>query len=216
MKLSLRHLPVRFLRHREGATIIEFAIVAPIFFLLILGIIEFGLILFSSVAIESIVMMASRTASLGATSNAAMPACNGSATTADFIKCYVKQRGAGLINGGAISVVAVPYTGGAPAAPVLPDVCLDSGTPSSAPDTCTQYMEVNSIPHYQGQNDPLVTQSNAGTGGQLVQITAYYPWKVMIPFVSQYFGCHDTQNTPGCAPGVIMITSSTIVKNEPF
>ena len=43
MSSSLRHsIFRRFLRDIRGATIIEFAIVAPVFFLIMLGIIEYG------------------------------------------------------------------------------------------------------------------------------------------------------------------------------
>jgi Flp pilus assembly protein TadG len=55
----------RFFQQQSGATIIEFAVVAPVIFLLLMGLIEFGRIGFTQVAIESATASAARQASIG-------------------------------------------------------------------------------------------------------------------------------------------------------
>jgi len=42
----------RFLRNAGGATALEFALIAPVFFALVAGIIELGLLLWTQVALQ--------------------------------------------------------------------------------------------------------------------------------------------------------------------
>jgi Flp pilus assembly protein TadG len=58
----------KLLLNERGATALEFAILAPVFFLLIFGIIEFGVLFWTQVGLQHGVEMAARCASLPTTS----------------------------------------------------------------------------------------------------------------------------------------------------
>lgn len=77
-------------KDQRGATILEFAIVAPVLFLFLFGIIEFSLVLFVSSVIE------------GATSGVARMMKTGDPMTSQtanmqWIRNYILNRGAGFI-----------------------------------------------------------------------------------------------------------------------
>ena len=191
MKNSRKH--IRHLAADEnGATIIEFAIVAPVFFLLLMGIIEFGLIGFHSVALDAAVAQTSRQASLGNVPS-------GFPDRVSYIRSELRNRTQGLINANQIIISANLVTAGG--APTPPDICLTD--PPSFGTTCTgvPFQEVNGVPGYQGPS-AAVTLGNAG---DVVEIRASYPWRVQLPLVRDFIGPN----------GVLLITSSTVVKNEP-
>jgi hypothetical protein len=200
-----RQHPRKLWKNTNGATIVEFAIVAPIFFLIILGIIEFGLYMFHRVTLEAIVMQAGREASLGR-SSVAGGACSGTNDSVSYIQCYVRAKSAALFHGEEVTFNINRVAAGT----VVPDICLDNpSNPSSRPATCTFYDNVNGIPDYQGASSNNVT----GAAGELIEVRVNYPWRILIPFAGQYFGNRDAQ---GRNTGVALITTSTVIKNEPF
>ena len=75
-------------RDERGATALEFAILAPVFFLLIFGIIAFGLLFWTQVGLQHGAEMAARCASINAT---VCPNSNPSAITN-----YAMQQAFGL------------------------------------------------------------------------------------------------------------------------
>lgn len=193
-----------FMRNRDGASIVEFAIVAPIFFLLIMGILEFGLFMFHKVAIEAITMQVGREASLNTSSG--YSTCNGGNDRYAYIRCYVREKSAGLINGEQVEVNINTVAGGSTRAP---DICIEGGTPSTAScPTDGRYEEVNGIPGFQGTS----TLNQPGAAGELIEVRVSYPWRVLVPFMSRFIGTADEQGT---RTGVVMITSSTVFRNEP-
>lgn len=192
-----------FIRDQRGASIVEFAVVAPVFFMLILGILEFGLFMFHKVVIESITMQVGREASLNTSSG--YSGCTGGNDRYAYIRCYVREKSAFLINGDQTQVnIRTVAEGGTR----VPDICLSVDPPSSTPATCARYEEVNGIPNYQG----IATNNNVGGAGELVEVRVSYPWQILIPFLDQFIG--STQQD-GTRTGVVMITSSTVFRNEP-
>ena len=183
----------RLAKNEEGATIVEFAVVAPVFFLLLMGIIEFGLIGFHSVALDAAVAQTSRQASLGNVPS-------GFPDRVSYVQSELRDRTQGLINSDSIVISAnLVSAGGAGASP---DICLTD--PPSIGGPCpsgTPFQDVNGIPGYQG-NAAAVT---LGGAGDIVEIRASYPWRVQIPLLRDFVG----------RDGVLFITSSTVVKNEP-
>lgn len=196
-----------FIRNERGASIVEFAIVAPIFFLLIMGILEFGLFMFHKVVIESITMQVGREASLNTSSGSG--ACMGGNDRFAYIRCYVREKSAYLINGDQVEVNINTVAAGGTR---VPDICLDGGVPSSRPTTCNSFEEVNGVPRYQG----LDAVNNAGGAGELIEVRVSYPWRVLVPLMSRLIGSEQTsQNGETTRTGVVMITSSTVFRNEP-
>ena len=204
----------QLLRQCCGATIIEFAIVAPVFLLLLGAIVEYGLYMFHSVAIESAVMQAARTASIGKTQSSTGP-CAATRDRAEYIQCYVKDRTSNLINADAISIQANTVANGGLGSVVMPDICMTN--PTTTGSTCptgTPWLEVNGINGYQGGSG--LTMASMGNAGDLVEIRVNYPWRVQIPFMKSFFGCRGDQQQAGCQQGVAMIAAATVLKNEPF
>ncbi len=191
-----------FFRKNDGSAIVEFAIVAPVFFLLVFGMLEFGLFLYSKVIIENIALEITRTVSLGKPSDAE---CPGEVSREAYIKCLVKKKASVLINGDKTEVQIRVVNEGTT---VPPDICFDTDPPSGAPATCAVYEEVNNETGYQGAQE-----SNAGNSGQIIEARISYPWSVLMPLVGQFFQRTDNQ---GNTRNVVMITAATVIRNEPF
>jgi Flp pilus assembly protein TadG len=68
---SFRNLLSRFRRNRGGSTVVEFALVAPIFFALLFAIIETALVFFASQVLETAVQDSARLIMTGQAQNAA-------------------------------------------------------------------------------------------------------------------------------------------------
>lgn len=176
-----------------GTTLIEFALVAPAFFLLLMAVIEFGLIGFHQVAIESAVAATAREASLGR----ATPGGD----RVEFVRTQLREKLAGIINPEQLQITAATVVSGG--TPASPDVCLDD--PPRLGGACEPpllFEEVNNIPGYQG----AAASVSLGNAGDVIEVRVLYPWRVQLPLMSRFFG----EN------GVFLITANTIVKNEPF
>lgn len=196
------------LRDREGATIVEFALVAPAFFFLLFCIVEFGLIQFSKVALESATAQVARDATLGKSSDSE---CSSSTDRASYIRCLFEHRTSGLINSENIYITAEVVTGNTGGVQFVPDICLTN--PPRVGGSCppgTPYEEMNGMAGFQGGQESM----SVGGAGDLIEVKVFYPWKVAIPFFDRYFG--NVNPDTGERSGVIMLTSSTVVKNEPF
>lgn len=202
MKNNMRLFYLNFLRKNDGATIIEFAIVAPVFFLLIFGLTEFGLFTYHKIMVESIAVDISRVASIGKSSDSV---CFGFSTRESYIRCLVKNRTSVMINGDKTEVQINTLTAGGA---VVPDICFDVDPPSSVPSTCVVYEDVDGNGVYSG-----IAASNAGNAGEVIEVRISYPWSVQIPLMNKFF---KTTDSLGNERNVIMITAATVIKNEPF
>lgn len=80
----------RFHSNRDGATIIEFAIIAPILFLMVMGIIEFSLIMYASSVVENATAAGSRYGITGSS--------YGAPDRTENIRANIQRLSAGLLN----------------------------------------------------------------------------------------------------------------------
>ncbi|MBN66657.1 MAG: hypothetical protein CMM94_03715 [Rickettsiales bacterium] len=180
----------QIIKNEEGATAIEFAIVAPVLFLLIFGIIEFGLITFSTVAIEAAASDVTRHARTGALSTAE-------------IRQAVKQHSLGLINADRIVVTTQqvynsPLTAGEP--------CIPSDAKDPQTGVCLAgYEDVNGNGIYDAPLD-------AGAAGEVREYTIVYPYQIITPMMGTIIG----QSSRGYDGNTFVIASRAMVKNEPF
>ncbi|MES2984202.1 MAG: TadE/TadG family type IV pilus assembly protein [Pseudomonadota bacterium] len=208
----------RFLRNQQGGTIVEFAIVAMVFFIMLCGAMEYGLIMMTKVAIESATQQVSRTVGLGSID----ASCAGDKNPrACSIKKMVQEKTFGLVNSNAVVVDSTVVSGGAGVqSPPIPDMCLDQPTPPTPPATCNgPWQENNGAPGYQKPND--VTDASFGVAGELVEIRVSYPWRIIFPLFRQsIFGADGKSklytNEGGGATDVVTISSATVIMNEPF
>ena len=186
----------RLRRDDTGATAIEFAIVSSVFFILMFGIIEYGMIMLTKVAIESATNQVGRSASIGTV-------CAGCANRVDSIRQSIASKTAGLVSPQSVSVTSAVVSNPTTATPPIPDICLDNPA-NPYPATCTSWVNNDGVNGYQ-QTGGLGAGS-IGVAGDLVEIRVTYLWKVLFPVFQSSFGTN----------GVLTITSSTVVKNEPF
>ncbi len=91
-----------FLRARDGITTIEFAVIVPTMLMLMMGVIEFAMIMFVNVAMEA---ATTTTARLGSTGYTAA----GSSQSQQIIANIMSQT-AGLLNPSQITITAYSYT----------------------------------------------------------------------------------------------------------
>ncbi len=201
MKYIKRFIPSAFMRKNDGSAIIEFAVVAPVFFLIMFGVTEFGFYMYQRITIERIAVEVSRIASITKTSDGPGGACPDTTDQIGYITCIVKSKASALINGDRVQVQVGTLAAGGTS---VPDICLDDASnPSSAPATCTIYEDVDGNGSYKGAG-----ASDAGTYGDTIEVRISYPMSVMFPIMRDYIG------SPG-HKGIVMISSSTIIRNEP-
>lgn len=96
------------IKRKDGATAIEFAIVAPVLFLLLFGIIEFSLMMFASSIVEGATANVSRLAKTGAErSTAADPNARAAEDTAR-LRALVLDRGRGVLKSDNLQITTIP------------------------------------------------------------------------------------------------------------
>ncbi len=99
---------IRIVKKEDGATAIEFALVAPILFLLIIGILEFGLILHISAVIENAINEGARFSITGSSYEALNP---DSLDRATFIDEMIYTRlGPWLYEQGNVEIASKTYS----------------------------------------------------------------------------------------------------------
>ncbi len=90
----------RLRKQKDGATAVEFALVAPIFFLLMMGIVEFSLIMFASSVVENATTMAARYGITGDNYSApdAFQQNTAGLSREAFIESAIKDLSSGLLD----------------------------------------------------------------------------------------------------------------------
>jgi hypothetical protein len=188
--------------HRDsgGATAVEYALVAPAFLLVFFVMIEFGLIMFQSMTLETIVTQAAREASIGDSGTAP--------DRATYVRQLIQAKSSALIGDEHLRIDAVPIGGqNNQPLPPAPDICLDNVgqsfyTPCPGSGNCSGWEEINGQSGFQCGN----TVEDYGVGEDMVQLRVSLPWVSIIPMLGDFLG----EN------GAIMLHATTIVKNEPF
>lgn len=197
-KLPRKSLVSRFRTNKKGAVAIEGAFLFPIMIALVLGIMEIGVLAYTSVALESLTTQAGREASIG------VPATAGS-NRAEFASALIRDKAANLIGGDGVRIDSkvISVTENNPDSPPEEnlDICLDPyGV--GIPDCLGAFEDVNGNGVYDGEEE----DDDFGTATEVVEIKVTLPWRGNLGFVKALFG----------SDGVALLTASTIVKNEPF
>jgi len=193
----------RLCRHKEGATAVEFAVVAGAFFMLLFGIIEYGMIMLTKVAIESAVTQVTRSASIGTV----VAGCSDRVCS---VKKLVQDKTLGLVNNESVIVTATVVSNPTTVTPPVPDICLDSPATPYPASCAGVYIDNNSTPGYQQSGG--INGASIGLAGELVEIRVTYLWRVLFPM----FEIFQSYAGAGGQRGLLVITSSSVIKNEPF
>lgn len=200
----LRLLSRRFIQDTRGASAIEFGLVAFPLILLVLAIIEFGLLMFTQMAVESAVGNVARTTTIGNSS--------GFPDRVSYLKEELRRQTQGLIYSENIIISSEVVDAGGTPTYVEPELCL-SDPPVLGP-TCpsgTAFVDSNSNGVYDGGS----LSNDYGASGDLVKINVALPWKFFTPLIGRLFGSGQTVGESQLE-GTYIIRSSAIVKNEPF
>ncbi len=193
---------VRLLLLQEGATAIEYAIVLPILLLLIMGIIEYSLVMYGEAVIEGATNYAARLAKTGyvnaaTTGTCPSPSSSNTQTQVAYINCIVGTRVAGLLTSSSVQVSASDYPAGYSSISGV-------GYPTS---NCTDTVNTSGPG---GTQSPALCAgmggSNLGSAGDIMVFTVQYPWQVITPFLKNVLGTN----------GIFMLRASAVVKNEPY
>jgi Flp pilus assembly pilin Flp len=189
----------RFLKANEGVTALEFAFVAPVLVLFMMGTIEAMMMMFVQNILESATFNASR---LGKTGFA-----TAGATREETIRTMIDERAGGLLDPALIDIDAVAYGGGFGDVNE-PEPYTDSNG-NGVKDGGEAYIDSNG----NGQWDADMGAVGLGNAGDVVVYTVRYPWTLITPVASSFFG--DDELDPEDDPTVVL-TARAVVRNEPF
>lgn len=187
----LRHLR----RNEDGAPVIEFALVAPLFFLIIFGIIELGMIMCVTVLMESSLRDSSRYGVTGQLPDGASTM----AAREQFIRDMIADRTLGLVDMNDAKVEILSY-------PTFEDVGQGEefvdGNGNGDYDAGETFKDCNG----NGKRDQDRGTAGPGGSGTVVLYRMRYEWPVMTPFAGPIIA------TDGKFP----IQASIAVRNEPW
>lgn len=178
-------------KSEEGVTAVEFALVAPMLLLIMMGIIETGLIMFTQNVMEGATFSASRLGKTGYTESGE--------TREDLIIQQLTRRAGTLINASEIEINAVTYAQFDQIGD--PEPFIDANH-NGTRDSGENYTDSNGNGHY----DEDMGIEGLGNAGEVVVYTVSYPWHIYTPMMSRFFG----------SDGTIDLTARTVVQNEPY
>jgi Flp pilus assembly protein TadG len=185
----LRHA---FLSSREGATAIEFAIVAPVLFLLVMGVIELGLIFFTNAVLEGATNIGSRIGKTGYSSGGPRE---------DYIMSRIRELSGGILNTDNLTISILSYNNFDNIG--QPEACITAQCRAVDAVPGIDFVDTNGNGSWNSDQG----KSAAGGAGAIVLYRVSYVWKLFTPLMSALIG--DAQ-------GNVTISSVAAVRNEPF
>ena len=181
----------KFRSAEAGVTAIEFAMVVPVLCILVMGIIEFALIMMVYNVME------------GATATSARTGKTGFVTTGETrqqtILDQISNRAGSLLDPSKLTVTEKYYQQYDQIGQAEPYVDTNH---NGQYDPGEPFTDING----NGVWDADMGQSGFGSAGDIVVYTVSYPWAISTPIVSSFLGTN----------GIFTITTHAVVKNEPY
>ena len=198
----------RFIRDEKGSPVIEFALVAPLFFFLIFAIIEMSLIFFSAVTIEDATLNVVRQAKLGNAQAQADPV--------KFVKDYIRSHAYGLIDPKKLFITTSlqPLSTGSSYSETASEQCQPTINDPLQPCPCGPGAIIQDT-NGNGLCDMGPPPLSLGGPGDIIQFKVVYSWKTLVPGVKQLLG-GGPGGVVGDAGGNFLIQSGVAIRNEPF
>ncbi len=192
MKKPVRTGSVKyFARAEDGVTAIEFAMVAPVLIILLMGIIEFSLMMTAYNVMESATTVSARLGATGFTTSGI--------SRQQTILNSISDRAGAFVNVDNITITTKYYS-----------QFNQIGDPEPFTDTNGNGVRNNGEPYTDvngnGQYDSDMGIAGLGNAGDIVVYTANYPWRIVTPLMGTFIGTN----------GVYTITTHAVTKNEPF
>lgn len=180
-----------FRRRQDGATAVEFALVAPAFFLVLWGAVEVGMLGLASTLLEGAVREAARVGITGYAPEGT--------TRTDHIKNTVKKYTVNLLDIDKLTIDTKSYTG-FDAIGKAEDF-VDKSPYNGKWDAGESFTDTNG----NGQWDSDQGKSGLGDPGSVVLYTLSYDWNWFAGYAKDIFG----------VPGVTL-RAAVAVRNEPY
>ncbi len=172
----------------DGVTAVEFAIIAPVFILILMGIIEFSVVMFVSSIIEGATAASSRYGKTGYVA--------AGSTRQQQIVDAITSRAGGLLETAKITVTSKVYPSFNSISQEEPYIDTNH---NGTHDTGEDYTDVNGNTQWDSSG-----VAGLGNANDIVVYTVSYPWVINTPIIANFLG-----NT-------FVISSRTVVKNEPY
>lgn len=187
---------IRKIFHQEsGATAIEFAMVVPVLILLMFGIIEFSVIMFTRATMEGATSVSSRLGKTGYREEGI--------SREQMLTNLLVEKTNGVLDPDKIEIVTLVYESfgdiGRPE-PLTVDINGNGAYDAADGDA---YQDING----NGAWDRDLGEAGLGKAGDIVVYKVHYPWHVMTPVMSNILG-DDNGNYP--------LDVSVVVRNEPY
>ena len=187
-------LAARFTRFRrrlradgiKGSAAIEFALIAPVFFILLMGTIETGVIFFAQSTLQNAVNDTARMVRTGQTGCFTTSGGNCVAMTQAQFRTQICSEASDILqdcNGASLQFDVQAYS---------------SGFSSAS----------NSSPLDGSGNLPVLTKFDVGNACDVVLVRAYYKWPVFTPILGFFL-----ENIAG---GFHLISTAAAFRNEPY
>ena len=194
----MRHFSLvrRYLGCQDGVTAVEFGFIAPVLFLLVMGIVEAGLIMSAQNTLESATYVASRTGRTGFVDTGK--------TQEETIIDLLKERASLFLDTDYVGIDAMSVTTKTYAdldGINEPEPYVDANS-NGVRDNGENFTDING----NGVWDEDRGGSGFGSAGEIVVYTVTYPWPLFTPLVGEFIG----------TDGIFTLTSRAVVKNEPF
>lgn len=178
-------------RHKGGSVAVEFAMLAPAYFLIIIGVMESSLMMFAQHVLESASANASRVGKTGYVA--------ATETRQQTIMDTITRLAGFIMDPSKIVITSETYKSFS--AIGTGESFIDANG-NGQWDPGENYTDSNG----NGSYDSDVGTAGLGNAGDIVVYTITYPWPVMTPMMSDLIG----------TGGILNLTSRVVVKNEPY
>jgi Flp pilus assembly protein TadG len=175
---------------QDGATIIEFAVVAPIIILTVIGFIEVALMFFTNAVLEGAANVASRSGKTGYSPE--------SVERERFIREEIQRLSGGFLAQELLSIRILSYQDFSVVG--QPEPCANR---NDSPPCRNGFVDVNG----NGRWDADQGRNGVGKRNDAVLYTITYNWQVITPLMRAVLSGNG---------GSYQISAVTAVKNEPF
>lgn len=184
-------LLARFRRAKEGVTAIEFAFIAPVLLLMVMGAVEVSLIMLAQNIMENATFNASRLGKTGYVGT--------DKTQMETILEALNDTAGSLLDTSQITITSVAYPQFGDIGQSEPFTDVNG---NGIRDPGENYTDSNG----NGVYDEDMGATGPGAAGEIVVYTVSYPWPMFTPIVSNFFS----------SDGIVNISARSVVKNEPY
>jgi Flp pilus assembly protein TadG len=178
-------------RDVRGVTALEFGLIAPPLFLMLIGVVELGLMMCAQAVMDNAAFSASRVGKTGYVQSGK--------TQEEWVQAAVVKAAADYLDPAKITFVRKAYKDYSEIG--QPEPFTDDNQ-NGRRDPGEAYTDVNG----NGAYDTDQGRSGLGNAAEIVVYTATYDWGLATPMISHLIGTN----------GVVKLKSEIVVKNEPY